>query len=180
MRTLALFLAFPHLSSGTCTLTNKKHKNSSCFYIFYSCCLQLFFTIYIYFHFLVQPGSPTLTVANQNDLIEGTTTNLTCSTTGGNPVPEVRWYRNSQTISGASLLPPGDKFGTTRSVLQWQVSRSDDGATFQCEVENEASSQPISDSHTMSVKCKFKTNLTSCIPSKIPKGFTGSPPLKVS
>ena len=123
---------------------------------------------------------PTLTVANQDNLIEGTTTNLTCSTTGGNPIPEVRWYRNSQTISGATLLPPGDKFGTTHSVLQWQVSRSDDGATFQCEVENEASSQPISDSHTMSVKCKFKTNLTSCIPSEIPKGFARSPPLKVS
>ena len=106
--------------------------------------------------FLVAPGLPTLTVANHDDLYEGYNTTLQCSSAGGNPTPAIHWSRNGQRIVGATVLPPSERFGTTVSVLQWQLSRSDNGATFRCDVENEASEQVASDSHTLNVMCKYK------------------------
>jgi len=64
---------------------------------------------------------------------------LTCESAGGNPAPNVTWYRSGvPQVAGVTVLPPPVKFGTTSGLLDVRLRRDDNGENFTCSVENDA------------------------------------------
>jgi len=104
----------------------------------------------------VEPGAPTVsTNASSRDPRESEHIRLTCESTGGNPVPDVTWYRNGAPLSaGVTLVPTSVKFGTTFGLLDVQLSRKDNGANFTCDVENDAGHAAAT--AQLSVHCTLK------------------------
>jgi len=86
---------------------------------------------------LVPPTQPTITT-NNNVPAEGDTIEFRCSSSQGNPAPDVRWYRNDQLLDGGNLVQPTVKYGETYSVLERTLSRDDHQATYGCDAINEA------------------------------------------
>lgn len=104
----------------------------------------------------VKPGAPTLsTNVSSGFPRESDQIRLTCESTGGNPVPNVTWYRNGVPLSaGVTLKPASVKFGTMSGLLDVQLSREDNGANFTCLVENDAGEAAAS--IQLSVHCTLK------------------------
>ena len=90
----------------------------------------------------VIPGVPTIsTNATSRDPRESEHIRLTCESVGGNPAPNVTWYRNGAPPplpGGATVVPPPVKFGTTSGSLDVRLGRDDNGANFTCEFDNDA------------------------------------------
>ncbi len=104
----------------------------------------------------MNPLPPEISI-NDTELTEGDNVAFNCSSTEGNPVPEVRWYRNNEQVtSGAELHPPSEKYGTTSSLLVWTLSPDDHRAEFRCEVENKANiGDPETTSTILDVRCEY-------------------------
>ncbi|XP_062603013.1 roundabout homolog 1-like [Saccostrea cucullata] len=89
------------------------------------------------------PGNPNINVVDTKN--EGDTVTLTCTSFGGNPLPTVRWYKNTQLVdAGSSPNGNGDGVYTIGSTTvtynnyTFQVSRSDNAVSFICKVNNSA------------------------------------------
>jgi len=83
----------------------------------------------------VEPQTPQLSAdASEQDMREGLTVELTCSSSGGNPAPNVTWYRNGVVVTGSrsSVTPPSVKFGATVGTLTWTLTSDDHLANFSC------------------------------------------------
>jgi len=108
----------------------------------------------------VAPGTPTAsTNVSSRDPRESEHIRLRCESTGGNPAPNVTWYRNSKPLSaGVTFLPASVKFGATSSLLDMRLSRHDNGANFTCDVENDAGE--ASTITQLSVHCTLKLSLS--------------------
>lgn len=53
------------------------------------------------FSFTDPPSAPTLTGYEEGQIItSGTVMKLLCSSTGGNPLPVLAWYKNDKKVSG--------------------------------------------------------------------------------
>lgn len=105
---------------------------------------------------LLKPSPPRITPSSPA-ATEGRPTNLTCSSTGGSPPPQVRWYREG----AAQLLESVMVLGATRdepsaSVLTLVPQRASDGAVYRCTVWNRALSQrqKLEARTSLSVNCK--------------------------
>ena len=75
-------------------------------------------------------------------MIPGKPINLTCSSGGGSPPPQIKWYREGQ----SQLLESTMILGATRddqstSVLTIHPNKKTDGASFRCTVWNRALGQ---------------------------------------
>lgn len=102
---------------------------------------------------------------------EGVEHQLQCNSFGGNPEPNITWFRNDQPISSwapaassqsamghAGLRIEQSRFnGTTQSTLTWLPSLEDNQATYKCQVWNRAmgNAEPHSVDRTISVECKY-------------------------
>ena len=109
---------------------------------------------------LLKPSPPRITPSSPA-ATEGRPTNLTCSSTGGSPPPQVRWYREG----AAQLLESVMVLGATRdepsaSVLTLVPQRASDGAVYRCTVWNRALSQrqKLEARTSLSVNCKFSSS----------------------
>jgi len=102
---------------------------------------------------LVTPGVPTVsTNVSSRDPRESEHIRLTCESTGGNPPPNVTWYRNGAPMNvGVTVLPTSAKFGSTSSLLDVRLSRDDNTANYTCDVENYAGD--ASSTVQLSVQC---------------------------
>jgi len=90
---------------------------------------------------IVIPGAPVIsTDATSRDPRESEHLRLTCESAGGNPAPNVTWYRNGAPLEGATVVPATVKFGTTSGTLDVRLRRDDDGANFTCAFHNDAGS----------------------------------------
>lgn len=70
---------------------------------------------------------------------EGQQFQLTCSSVGGSPDPDIKWYREGDSSSLETLLQPGgSKDKPTLGVLAFNPSKEDDGVKFTCAVNNKA------------------------------------------
>ncbi len=82
----------------------------------------------------ITPSAPTAT--------EGRPLNLTCSSAGGSPAPQIYWYREGQAqLLEAELTKGVNRDVPTRSVLTVMPSKENDGSVYRCTVWNRALGQ---------------------------------------
>ncbi|XP_028966735.1 hemicentin-1 [Galendromus occidentalis] len=85
---------------------------------------------------LMAPGDPKIT-PTQPFAEEGKPYNLTCSSTGGSPDPDISWIRNGQEIPSI-YIPGGFRKNPTKAVLTITPSKNDDRTQYMCMVKSRA------------------------------------------
>ena len=92
---------------------------------------------------------------------EGQEYQLTCQSHGGNPEPNITWYRNEQPLIGGPATPgvriEQSRFnGTTSNTLTWTPIPEDNGASYKCLVWNRAmlTQPPHEREIRLQVECK--------------------------
>ncbi|XP_037083342.1 hemicentin-2-like [Pollicipes pollicipes] len=88
---------------------------------------------------LMPPNPPTIGSEASEPLEEGRPAPLSCSSDGGSPPPEIRWYRRgSSTPLPAELTLAEDRSQPTVSRLTLEPTREDNGEQLECVVWNRA------------------------------------------
>ena len=79
---------------------------------------------------LLQPSSPRISPPSPV-ATEGKPLNLTCSSQGGSPPPQIKWYREGQSqLLEASLVLGATRDEDSRSVLTIIPHKNTDGAVY--------------------------------------------------
>lgn len=105
--------------------------------------------------FSVPPGEPRITppnpIARENE-----PTALTCSSEGGSPDPNIRWYRDGVLLQG-QIQKGGSRERPTSSVLTVTPRLEDDESVYRCVVWNRALKEDIKleTSVSLRVHCKY-------------------------
>lgn len=87
---------------------------------------------------LINPGPPVIK-SSLAIATEGQQFQLTCSSVGGSPDPDIKWYRDGETAPlESSLQPGGTKEKPSVSLLVFDPKKEDDGVKFSCVVNNKA------------------------------------------
>jgi len=107
----------------------------------------------------VEPEIPQLSADTaEQDMREGGAVEFTCSSTGGNPAPNITWYRNGVAVTGSrsSVTPPSEKFGATVGTLTWTLTSDDHLANFSCSASSQLNpgSEVFSAVERYRVQCK--------------------------
>ena len=128
---------------------------STCWYLLWWWCWWWWY----WWYDAVHPGDPEVSVdTSEQDMREGHTVQLSCTSTGGNPSPSLTWYRNGSpvTSSQVTVTSPTVKFGATVANLTWTLSSADHLANFSCSANNSESFiySPIKYYH---VQCKLQS-----------------------
>ena len=104
------------------------------------------------------PPTPPQIETSAPSATEGRPINLTCSSLGGSPPPQIKWYRVGATqLLDATIIRGENRDEPTKSVLNLMPTKTDDGASFRCTVWNRALKQQHSlESETkIFVNCKY-------------------------
>lgn len=104
----------------------------------------------------MNPGVPVIAHnVSEDNLMENEFLQLICESSGGNPSPIIKWYRNGVQLQGIVVLPPVAKFGKASAVVVWRLSRDDFGANFTCTAEiKDVPDSLVSNGTVLLVKCK--------------------------
>jgi hypothetical protein len=106
---------------------------------------------------LLPPGQPVVTPTLPT-VTEGKAFNLSCSSAGGSPPPEILWYKDgSEEVEGGARYRPGRTRAEPSSALLTVVPRKeDDNSTYRCTVWNRAitSDRMMEASTSVNVDCK--------------------------
>ncbi|KAF2362074.1 Immunoglobulin-like domain [Trinorchestia longiramus] len=87
---------------------------------------------------LIPPGSPHV-YPQKPKAVEGKPVELTCSSRGGSPDPQIIWYRTGSDEKLRSVLKPGGgRDEATTSVLTISPTKDDHGNEYRCVVSNRA------------------------------------------
>ena len=105
----------------------------------------------------VAPGNPVLATnaSLAGNWREGDTAQFSCTTTGGNPTPNVTWYRNDVILPDSAMAPPSVKYGTTSGTVVRQLTADDDAANYSCVARNSYA--------TASSMLRLRVQCTCCI-----------------
>ena len=106
---------------------------------------------------LLPPSPPTLSPTTPT-VTEGKEFNLTCSSYGGSPPPEIIWYKDGADQSLEALYIPGrNRSEATSSVLTVVPRKDDDGSSYRCTVWNRAipETRMMEASTSIDVNCKY-------------------------
>ena len=108
---------------------------------------------------LMKPSAPTILPAGKPvQASEGQQLNLTCSSTGGSPAPQIYWYSDGQSqLLDALLIKGKTKDEPTVSILTINPTKESDGSSFRCSVWNRAldQTQKFETTTVLDVKCKL-------------------------
>lgn len=99
---------------------NMKFENSPSYH-------QITYLCIVYF---VAPGNPVIT--GPTFIVEGNSVALTCTSSGGNPVPTVYWYRNGQLVDDTQTTTNG----VTSNTYNFVADKTHNLAVFECQVDN--------------------------------------------
>ncbi|XP_076265763.1 hemicentin protein echinoid isoform X3 [Rhynchophorus ferrugineus] len=104
---------------------------------------------------LAPPQPPQIAPGSLVTVTEGKRQELTCSSVGGSPDPQVKWYRQGSVYPlEAALKNGGSRDQPTTATLTITPNKEDDEAMFRCEVWNRALSKEktLTASVTLSVQ----------------------------
>lgn len=88
--------------------------------------------------------------------VEGSTVSMSCSSAGGRPLPEVRWYNGTHPLKSKMTLQHSEDEGpVVISTIRFVVSRYDLAGKFECRVTNNASSPQLSKSVVLDIHGEF-------------------------
>lgn len=74
---------------------------------------------------------------------ESSTLTLECSTTGGRPIPEIKWFNGTRPLRSKVNLINRESGPSVTSTIRLIVSRNDVGVKFGCSVWNNATKIPL-------------------------------------
>lgn len=106
---------------------------------------------------LLQPSSPVLRPSNPT-ATEGRFLNLTCSSVGGSPPPNIQWFREGDNrIMESQYIAGKNKDEPTRAILSINPTKKDDESSYRCTVWNRAMAEGRKHeaSTKIFVNCKF-------------------------
>jgi len=91
---------------------------------------------------------------------EGDTVSLVCSSSGGRPLPEVKWFEGNHHLkSKISVAENPDASGSTvTSTANFIVSRKNLESTFTCSVSSNATTMPLLRSVSFDVRGKSEVS----------------------
>ena len=90
-------------------------------------------------------------------MIAGKPLNLTCSSRGGSPPPQIKWYREGESqLLESTMILGANRDEESSSVLTINPSKRGDGATYRCTVWNRAlgQRQKLETRASLTVNCK--------------------------
>ncbi|XP_066252109.1 hemicentin-1 isoform X1 [Euwallacea similis] len=91
---------------------------------------------------LAPPQPPQIAPGSRVTVTEGKRQELTCSSVGGSPDPEVKWYKEGSMYPlEAALKNGGSRDQPTTATLTITPTKDDDEAVYKCEVWNRALAQ---------------------------------------
>lgn len=106
---------------------------------------------------LIKPSPPTITprtpIATEDKPI-----NITCSSSGGSPPPDISWFREGSSDQiDATVLQEGLNMDRTTATISIVPAKEDDGAVFRCTVWNRAMGQrqKLEATTRLHVKCEI-------------------------
>ncbi|XP_021370011.1 hemicentin-1-like [Mizuhopecten yessoensis] len=88
------------------------------------------------------PSNPTISSPTVNTIEEGTVT-FTCETEGGSPTPTVKWYKDNTLVDDTSFTDSSSGVSIHKNIYSANIQFSDKNVVFKCEVENSATSSPL-------------------------------------
>ena len=87
---------------------------------------------------LMPPSQPSISPDSMT-ATEGKATNLTCSSLGGSPPPDIKWYKNGASQELEALYITGrTRDEPTQAVLTIDPKKEDDNSVYRCTVWNRA------------------------------------------
>ena len=108
---------------------------------------------------LLKPSKPIITPPRGTTATERKPLNLTCSSVGGSPPPQIKWFSvgNDQMLD-ATVVKGKNKDVPTKSILSITPTRKDDGASYRCTVWNRAlgQKQKLHTDTKLFVNCTYK------------------------
>ncbi|XP_048524239.1 contactin-2 [Dendroctonus ponderosae] len=105
---------------------------------------------------LATPQPPQIAPGARVTSTEGKRQELTCSSVGGSPDPQVKWYREGSVYPlEAALKNGGSRDQPTTATLTITPTKDDDEAIFRCEVWNRALSQDKLLTATVSLSVQY-------------------------
>ena len=109
--------------------------------------------------FLDTPGQPNITgLKDKAVLYEGQRKRITCLSMAGNPLPNLKWFKGNEEITG--ITTHKDKSSDySRSEMIIIANRSDNGVEYRCEAKNEAIESPLLT--TVKLQVQFKPSEVS-------------------
>ncbi|KAL9915607.1 nephrin isoform X2 [Glossina fuscipes] len=137
-------------------------------------------------HVLYPPSPPLLTGYNDGDvIISGSVKKLQCSSLGGNPPPNLTWYKNDKKLNTMSKVQDS-KITSELTIL---VNASDNNAIYKCEIQSSAIEIPLFATKTLSIHFPPETVKITVEPKNLVPGTraklicdssSSNPPAKVS
>ncbi|RWS29348.1 hemicentin-1-like protein [Leptotrombidium deliense] len=86
---------------------------------------------------------------------EGSTVAFECSSSGGRPVPDVKWWNGTRPLrSKISVTDSNSKEPVVTSTIRFIISRYDLGKKFECRVWNNATPEPIANWISLDIHVK--------------------------
>lgn len=108
------------------------------------------------------PGTPEIGGYIEGETIRlGQTVNLVCSSHGGNPLPDVVWYKDGRIVD-SSYTTSGRE---SRNLYSFAAATDDNNARYRCEARNRLSPYPLSADTVLSVQCECRTPMP-CLPDQ--------------
>ncbi|ETN65697.1 nephrin [Anopheles darlingi] len=117
---------------------------------------------------LLPPSQPTITGYTEGTIIPaGSVQRLQCTSTGGNPLATLTWYKNDKKLNSATKTT--DK--SVSSELSILVNATDNQAKYRCEAQNSATEIPLSADRTLAVNFPPETVKIKIIPPELKPGI---------
>ena len=111
------------------------------------------------------PGQPNITgLKGKSVLYEGQRKRITCMSMAGNPLPNLKWFKGDEEITGLTT-DKDEAADYSRSELIIIANRSDNGREYRCEAKNEAIEEPLVSKINLHVQFKPSTVLISVDPA---------------
>ncbi|XP_050093135.1 nephrin-like isoform X2 [Anopheles aquasalis] len=117
---------------------------------------------------LLPPSQPAITGYTEGTIIPaGSVQRLQCTSTGGNPLATLTWYKNDKKLN--SVTKTMDK--SVSSELSILVNATDNQAKYRCEAQNSATEIPLSADRTLAVNFPPETVKIKIIPPELKPGI---------